>query len=408
MTLRKLGRVTAYLLFLLVVCLVSSEIFLRFLLPASQGYFIWPPNLHVVFKPTPETTPGVSGDGDFRSNSLGLRSDEPPPDRQQTIYVFGGSTAIDVYLDQKRSWVYQVQTKLNATSGESKTWVGNLARSSLSTVSNLLIFKYLMPHLPKPDLFVNLVGVNDLQLALKSSYLKDMTMDRHMSFTFSEMPSQNFWSGLAVSRFYQRIKDWRIKANMGVTQTYGGDGFTAWRKCRAEAPPDKLVDELPDLSAALDQYRRNLHELVKQGNAYGATTIFLTQPTVWSDHIGPAELSQLLAGGIGPNNVWCVDHRYYSPRALAEGMAMFNHVLLDVCRDLELFCVDLASEVPKRARYYFDDMHYSDAGADLVSDVVSRKIIEFQAQNGGSLHMASHQTLASPGKIGSVSVGSGQ
>lgn len=102
MTLRKLGRVTAYLLFLLVVCLVSSEIFLRFLLPASQGYFIWPPNLHVVFKPTPETTPGVSGDGDFRSNSLGLRSDEPPPDRQQTIYVFGGSTAIDVYLDQKK------------------------------------------------------------------------------------------------------------------------------------------------------------------------------------------------------------------------------------------------------------------------------------------------------------------
>jgi hypothetical protein len=351
---------------------------------------------------------GVTGQGDFRSNSLGLRSDEPPPDRQQTIYVFGGSTAIDVYLDQKRSWVYQVQTKLNAAPGEPKTWVGNLARSSLSTISNLLIFQYLMPHLPKPDLFVNLVGVNDLQLALKSSYLKDMSMDRHMSFTFSEMPSQDFWSSFAVVRFYKRIKDWRIKANMGVTQTYGGDGFTAWRKCRAEAPPDNLVDELPDLSEALEQYRHNLHELVRQGNTYGATTIFLTQPTVWSDHIGPAELSQLLAGGIGPNNVWCVDHRYYSPRALAEGMAMFNRTLLDVCRELDLFCVDLASEVPKEAKYYFDDMHYSDAGADRVSDVVSRKILEFQAQNGGSLHPPSHQTFASPGKMESASPAPGR
>jgi hypothetical protein len=280
----------------------------------------------------------------------------------------------------------------NASADEPKTWVGNLARSSLSTVNNLLIFQYQMPHLPKPDLFVNLVGVNDLQLALKSSYLKDMTRDIHMSFTFSEMPDQKgSWESLALVRFYQRMKDWRMKANMGVTQTYGGDGFSQWRKCRVEAPADKIVDQLPDLTAALEHYRGNLHELVKQGEAYGATTIFVTQPTVWADPMGPAEMRQLLAGGIGPNNVWCVDHRYYSPRALAEGMAKFNNALLDVCHELQLFCIDLAAQVPKKAQFYFDDMHYSDAGADFVSDVVSRGILEFQARNDGSLHPPGHQ-----------------
>ncbi len=390
MTLRRLWATAAYALFVAAFVTVGCEIFLRIILPAPQRYYIWPPGLYVVFKPSEATTPGVSGQGRFRANSLGLRSDEPFPDRKQTIYVFGGSTAIDVFLDQDRAWVQQLQTRLNATPGEPKTWVGNLARSSMATLHNLLMFKYLIPELPKPDLFVNLVGVNDLQLALKSSYLRNMTVDTHMSWTFSEVPnSGSWWHRLALIRFYKRIADWRAKSRLGPTQTYNGDGYITWRRCRAEAPPDRIVDRLPDLNAALARYRKNLNELVDDADSYGATTIFLTQPTIWSDHMAAAEKARLLAGGIGPNNEWCVEHRYYSPRALAEGMAEFNGVLLDVCRERRLFCIDLAAEVPKQAKYFQDDMHFSDAGADLVSGFVAQGILEFQRRNGGSLRPSS-------------------
>lgn len=386
MTLRRLGGTAAYVLFVVAFALIGSEFFLRALLPAPQNYYIWPPNMYVVFEPSEAATPGVSGPGRFRTDSLGLRSDEPPPDRKQTIYVFGGSTAIDVFLDQDRAWVQQLQTKLNMATGEPKTWVGNLARSSMATLHNLLMFEYLLPELPKPDLFVNLVGVNDLQLALKSSYLRDMTMETHMSWTFSERPARGgFWHRLALVRFYERIADWWEKSRLGPTQTYNADGYITWRKCRRKAPPENIVDRLPDLTAALAEYEKNLNELVDRGNAYGAATIFLTQPTIWSDHMGPQETDRLLAGGIGPNNVWCEEHRYYSPRALAEGMAKFNATLLDVCRRRNLFCIDLAAKVPKDARYFYDDMHVSNAGADLVSDIVARSILEFEAGNGGSL-----------------------
>jgi lysophospholipase L1-like esterase len=387
MKLATFGRAAAYVLFLLVAVTIGSEVFLRVLLPEPQGYYIWPPNLHVAFQPTAETTPGVGGDGEFRTNSLGLRSDEPPADRKQTIYVFGGSTAIDMYLDQNHAWVHQLQTKLNAAPGEPKTWVGNLARFSLQSVDNQLIFKYLMPGLPKPDLFLNLVGVNDLQFALKSSYLPEMTLATHMSWTFAEMPATGpFWEKLALVRFYQRIADWWQKSRLGPTQVYIGDGNIAWKRCRREAPADHIVDQLPDLTAALAQYRKNLNELVDQGNAYGATTIFLTQPTIWSDHMAPAEVDRLLAGGIGPNGDWCKEHRYYSPRALADGMARFNRVLLDVCSARHLFCIDVAAKMPKKAEYFQDDMHFTDAGADFISSIVARGILEFQAENGGTLH----------------------
>jgi lysophospholipase L1-like esterase len=380
MKIHKLGRNAAYLFYMMTVTLIGSEIILRFLLPTPQRYFIWPPHLYEVFMPSEVATPGVSGAGRFRTNSFGLRSDEPPPDRQQTVYVFGGSTAIDIYLDQDRAWVQQVQTKLNAARGEPKTWVGNLARSSMATIHNLLMFEYLLPDLPKPDLFINLVGVNDLQLALKSSYLPEMTLDTHMSWTFSETPARgNFWQRTAVARFYRRIVDWRKKSQYGPTQIHNADVNRALMKCRAEAPPQNLVDQLPSLAEPLAQYRKNLNELVDRGLAYGAPTIFLTQPTIWSDHMGPEETSHLIAAGIGPIKVWCRDKRYYSPRAMAEGMASFNRVLLEVCKDRGLFCIDLAAKVPKKARYFFDEMHFCDAGADLVSDIVAKRILEFRA-----------------------------
>jgi len=366
-----------YLFFLAAIVLAGSEVFLRFLLPPPpQRYYIWPPNLHVVFNPSDEATPGIKGPGHFIANSLGLRSDEPWPDRQRTIYVFGGSTTADVYLDQAEAWASLLQSYLNQKTGQPRTWVGNLARSSLASINNLLQFEHLIPDLPRADLFLNLIGVNDLQLALKSSYLREMTMDIHMSWTFSQMPVPGFWASLALVRFYHRIADWRSKTNLGPTQTYNADGYIAWRRCRATAPKAKLVDELPDLTVALNEYRRNLDLLVDRAQTYGAPMVFLTQPAIWAADMALEDAALLLAGGLGPNNVWCDEQRYYTPRALAEGLDRFNQVTLAVCRDRGLFCVDLAALVPKKRENFYDDMHFNEAGARLVARILANAIAE--------------------------------
>ena len=73
--------------------------------PAPTRHYVWPPNLRVDFAPTDAATPGVTGRGRFRTNSLGLRSDEPFADARRIVYVLGGSTAADLYLDQEEAWV---------------------------------------------------------------------------------------------------------------------------------------------------------------------------------------------------------------------------------------------------------------------------------------------------------------
>ena len=72
-----------YILGLCLLMLVTAELVLRAWYPAPTRYYVWPPNLRVDFAPTDAATPGVTGRGRFRTNSLGLRSDEPFPDARQ-------------------------------------------------------------------------------------------------------------------------------------------------------------------------------------------------------------------------------------------------------------------------------------------------------------------------------------
>lgn len=364
-----------YVAGLAVLCFVTAEVFLRLTLPAPQGYFVWPPHMHVVFEPNDTATPGITGPGHFQTNSLGLRSDEPMEDRERTIYVFGGSTGADVYLDQREAWVTALQDRLNAKPGQPKTWVGNLSRSSLSTLHALLQFEYLVPSLPKPDMFIAYAGVNDLQLALKSSYLPDMDHETHMDWTFNLRPGpDSLFGNLAVARFWRRIEDWWSRAAIGVTQTYTAEGFNTWRACRQSAPPENLVQTLPDLQPALAEYRANLNKMIDHAKEYDAEMIFVTQAAIWSDDMAPEDEALLLAAGLGPNGEWCNQKRYFSPSAMAAGLDLFNETMLDVCRNRGVRCIDLGARLAKTGAHFYDDMHFNEGGASEAARIVSEEI----------------------------------
>ena len=179
--------------------------------------------------------------------------------------------------------------------------MGNLARPSLASVHNLIHFDRLLPELPRADLLVDLVGVNDLQLALKSSYIEP-TPERNLDWAFALRPPEGGVAGrLATVRAARFV--WRTwqQARLGFVQTRDAAGYARLRECRQTAPPANLVDVLPDLTPALDEYRRNLRALAARARAYGAPMLFLTQPTLWAKEMGPAERARLLAGGLGPD-----------------------------------------------------------------------------------------------------------
>lgn len=370
-------------IYVLVLCgltLAAAEGILRRWYPAPTRHYVWPPNLRLEFAPTDAATPGVTGRGRFWTNSVGLRSDEPFADARRVVYVLGGSTAADLYLDQDEAWVSLVQQGLNRAPGQPRTWVGNLARPSLASVHNLIHMDRLLPELPHADLLVDLVGVNDLQLALKSSYLDAAGPETERSWAFALQPPEGGLAGrLATIRAARFVwQTWR-QTRLGLIQTRTAEGYARLRECRQTAPAANLVDVLPPLGPALAEYRRNLVALAARARGYGAPLLFLTQPTLWADPMGPAEQARLLAGGLGPIKSWCTHQRYFSPRALAEGIRAFNDVLRDVCRSPGMACRDLAAAVPPRAEYFYDDMHLSEAGARRVAELVVGWILELSA-----------------------------
>ena len=112
---RGIAAATVLVLGSVALTLGAAEFALRLAMPV--GYFIWKPHMSRTFVPAPEVMPGVSGESKFRTNSQGLRADEPPAQNVHRILTLGGSTTECLYLDQSEAWPQVMQDTLNDLSG---------------------------------------------------------------------------------------------------------------------------------------------------------------------------------------------------------------------------------------------------------------------------------------------------
>jgi len=130
---------------------------------------------------------------------------------------------------------------------------------------------------------------------------------------------------------------------------------------------------VPALELALVSYERNLKEMVRQADRLGIPIVLVTQPSLWRAGLSDEEKGQLWMGGVGefrdtPGSL------YYEPEVLEQGMNAYNQRLLEVCRETNAHCVNLAKAVPKSPEYFYDDEHFTDAGQQLVADRVAEGV----------------------------------
>jgi hypothetical protein len=108
-----------------------------------------------------------------------------------------------------------------------------------------------------------------------------------------------------------------------------------------------------------------VQSLARQCRTLKVRCLFLTQPSHWRSDLTPVEEQSLWQGLVGPWN----DHGgYVAAGDLEKAMNAYNRTLLDLCQQDGLECFDLASVIPKNSSVFFDDIHYTEAGADLVAD----------------------------------------
>ena len=354
-----------------------SEVVLRWVDPPWNGesYFIWPPGLYRTLRPEPAVMPGVTGDARFMVNSQGFRADEPTAGAQRRILVIGGSTTECLYLDQTEAWPRLLQDRIPGP-----VWVGNAGMAGMTTRHHLVALR----HLPLRELGINtvvvLTGVNDLTRRL-SQDIDWRTVDLNNPAVDLQLTAENFVGSNIFppdAPFYERTALWtalrKVKRLIGRVnvQDEAGEAYREWQRHRQRA--GRLLDSLPDLSVALDEYEGSLMAMTEVARRKAVRLILVTQPTMWRTDLPPELQARLWLGGVGDfMNVQ--GQPYYSVRALTEALTLYNDRMRKVCAATRTECIDLAAQLPQDTRAFYDDVHFNENGARLVADIVATRLL---------------------------------
>lgn len=330
-----------------------------------QPYFAnypWPPMKRV--RDVVGNLPGVKGPIEFSINRWGLRGPEFSPDiSAQRILCVGGSTTECLYVTDPRSWPWRLETILQQKGIKCPLFVGNAGRSGqIASQHAFLIRNYEASD--KFDRIVVMCGINDLGALLHGNRREREASIAQDTLFYKQRPHEAYYRRLTLWRMGETILDVGNPAASGqIIQDPAGRWIDQFRASRREKLAKNGIDHPPtQLAADLKDYRRDLLSVVEAARLRGSELLLVTQPTMWRANL-PKELDDLL---------WeQTDDAAYTTRVLAEMMAKYNDVLIEVAKETNTRYLDLASQLPADTTVFYDDCHFNDSGCDKVAQAVA-------------------------------------
>ena len=341
-----------YRLVLLVASLILSLCVAETLIAAFSGpksgvpFHRCHPNLCRTFHPNPEVMPGIEGPSQFTCNSLGIRGPEfPPPGTAYRILCIGGSTTECLYLDDMEAWPHLLMEQLS-NKGQLNVWVGNIGRSGWDSAHHLK-FVDTSDLMNRIDCLLVLVGVND-----------------YWRYVGYDGPgAKPLWIRMKIVRHVRNLARRAVREEDDTGQAYVNR-----RQLRQNA---KLTPVLPEgLSDALNRYRKRLRAIADFCRKADVEVIFVSQPVLWSETLSPTARRLLWSG-------WTRHGEYLTGEALRKGMDLFNLALKSECDTLGVKHID-PSSISGVEAFFYDDCHFSEAGAQEMARLVARWFVEYQ------------------------------
>ena len=334
----------------LVVSLLILEIGIRWLSPPSPLTPFLPLRPYMKRELHPDLR-GVSPVAHYSTNRWGMRGDEPPRDWKAayTVVTIGGSSTLCYYLDDRKTWPSLLQEKLRGK--YPKVWVGNGGLDGQTTRGHLVFMKEVVQKI-KPKVAIFLVGANDLTFSISE--------DRKI---YGNPYDQPYWKfQLFRSRLVQILFLWKaiLFDKVTVVKDQGHGNFEP-----KPLSPDAVTFQDPKaMLPVLGEYRSNLKKIIQLGTSSGTRMIFLTQPMLFEDNA--------YWRTVAANFYWVQKTRgYLSAADDWRLLNLYNQELLEVCKEENVECFDLASRIPHDPRYFYDSVHLTEKGAELVAEKIS-------------------------------------
>jgi len=332
----------------LVVGLVLAEVVLRFAwtnpwvhanraIPLREQL----PNRHASFDldrtffPHGSTTLRADADGFMLPGYI----DGPTP--AITVAFLGGSTTESSLLPEDKRWPYLAAVKLAAQLHRAVRVIN--AGTSGANTHNLLnvllnkVVKY------SPDVVVLMEAVNDAGvLAEKGSY--DSAMIVESTPELGDLLSRKLYLiGLARDVRARRIVNKEFN-------DFARQNAANWRNQTFYA--DDQRDQR--VRAGEPQYVARLRLFVEMTRSLGAVPVLMTQP-----HFGEHRATLTAA----ERNSWLGGLQYQD---------RFNVLMRGVAAEKQIALLDLGTSLDPKREYFYDNIHYTVAGAEQVADTVAR------------------------------------
>jgi hypothetical protein len=298
-------------------------------------------------------------------NSLGFRGPEPPRDfdRHLTILTIGGSTTECMLLSDGKTWTDTLEHRVHTF--DPTAWVNNAGFDGQSTYGHLVLLRDYIVGL-RPTIAIFLLGINDVHL------------DRANDFDDTLGPVRSFERALGGF-----VVDHSEIAALGTnlysaarTHLVGYGNSEMDFKALPHVAVGKAAIEraIADQANYLDAYGARLARLVDLSRSHEIEPILVTQPALYGDAIDPAtglDLSTMQfhvgkSGGLE----WRV-------------LEAYNDVTRRIASAEGLLLVDLGREMPKDSRFYYDFMHYTNAGAAQVGTLVANHLVPYLRARAG-------------------------
>lgn len=355
------GRMTllAFLVAGLVAALFLLELLLHFYNPfqhrikENRIVLLTNQHYHVRNNIIPSIDPVV----DEGRNSLGFRGADPPPDLagKLSLISVGGSATLCFFLSDDKTWTARLGARLDKTFRD--VWVNNAGIDGNSTYGHVVLMEDDIAKLhPKVVLF--LIGANDVgrdadveadaeNIKGPISFHSPTALIKSLS-PYSEVAS-------VIGGLYRSLNSYQ-EGLVNQKTELDKQGYL-------DPSPEEERQYIARFASAhyLQGFEERMRKLIAISQANGIEPVLVTHPLLagaGTDDVTHLDLARIVVTpGHNGKMGW-------------EVLEMYNDVTRRVGQEKGLLVVDVARELPKSSRYFYDFIHYTNAGADAVAGII--------------------------------------
>ncbi|HLF10869.1 MAG TPA: SGNH/GDSL hydrolase family protein [Gammaproteobacteria bacterium] len=350
-------RMTVVAISATLVALVC-EAALSWLAPIGDPFVTNNPSLNLLLHPNPEWMPNMLSPARFTTDEQGFRVSHPidyrdKPPRTFRVFLIGGSTTENLYIDDSRTFGAILERRLNETlrPADRSAEVINAGRGGTGSADHFYLARQVVAY--QPDVIVYLLGVNDMVPYLRNGFQP-----------FASETKARLRSWLLTSQLGRRAYVlFRVSSAAGQIIRDPTGAFLVPSRAQSQRAPLK---PMPDAARKVsDAYRHNIRLLFELHRRYRLPAVFMTQPALWHADMR-SDLEQLVAttpGGGAPFR--------YSTGGLDALMNAYNDVLrTEVATEPLASLADLARLLRKDDTTFYDDVHFTDAVQETIADIL--------------------------------------